>query len=654
MRIERIIIKNYRQYKNLDISFSKSNNDLHILIGKNGMGKTTFLNAINWCLYDEEPHTAESSQKLPLLNLSSINESNIRDKQEVSVELWVTTNEGINVIFKRSQIFKIHGEEKIPIPQNNEFKVYYTDEFGNTNIIEGDEAYIFAEGFIPSAIKEFYFFDGEALDNYFKEEKGQSIKHQIFILSHIHILSSMEKRIEQINKELKKEAGLINPEIEKKRKELEREKGNLKSTITKIEQLKEQIGIANESIKGYEDKLKDMPDASKLEKERQRLKNKRKDLISLFNEKEMERNKFLLEYSKLILLYPVIEKSLKVIDEKKRNKEIPPTIDKGLLERIIEKESCDVCGRHLDEDSKIRVEKLLDTVKLSSEVVSLLHSMENPLTNAENKLQQFNNRRTEIQKQIKIYKNELKDLNNDITQIDQTLSGYNIETITTWHNHRLKLEEMNKNNMIALGSSEEQKKYFKSHIETLKEDYDKALQKENKAKEVRKEMLFCEKALSAMAKTKKDIMNETKEKIELKTKEIFFNLLWKKETFKDVKIDENYKITLIHAMDYNCLGSISAAERELLALSFTLALHKISGFDAPIIVDTPVARVSDDHRKNFADIFLEVSQDKQIILLFTPAEYSEEIQDVLEEKINTKYELKLLQDESEVKIEVLI
>ena len=103
----------------------------------------------------------------------------------------------------------------------------------------------------------------------------------------------------------------------------------------------------------------------------------------------------------------------------------------------------------------------------------------------------------------------------------------------------------------------------------------------------------------------------------------------------------------------NCLGSISAAERELLALSFTLALHKISGFDSPISIDTPVARVSDDHRENFANIFLEVSKNKQVILLFTPAEYSEEISNVLEEKINSKYMINLLADESETSIEVL-
>ena len=68
------------------------------------------------------------------------------------------------------------------------------------------------------------FFDGERLDNYFKEVKGQNVKNQIFILSHIHILESMEKRIDQIFKELRRKAGNLTLKLIKKRKLEEKQK----------------------------------------------------------------------------------------------------------------------------------------------------------------------------------------------------------------------------------------------------------------------------------------------------------------------------------------------------------------------------------------------------------------------------------------------
>lgn len=651
MRIESLTIKNFRQYQDLNLSFKKNNDyDLHIIIGKNGMGKTTLLNAINWCLYNEEPHSSKNDDKLPILNLKTINDSEIRDKQEVIVEIRVRTNEDHSVTFKRTEQFKILGEEKIPIPQSNTLKVSYNDEVGNMIFVDGGDAEYYAEHFVPSAIREFFFFDGERLDNYFKDNKAQNIKNQIFILSHIYLLDNMESRINQLYKEFKREAGKINPEIERKREEMEINTKNLDNTVLKIKKIKKQIDIAQKSINDYEDKLKGIPDASILEKEREGLKQKREKIESLKLKKEIERKNLLIGYAKIIMLWPSIENSLDIIEIKKKNKEIPPTIDTGLLERILEKEKCDVCGRNLDEQSKNKVNELLSTVKLSSNVVNLLHSMENPLINAESKLKSFKIKRKEIQDNIKIYKEDLISVNEKINKINQKLSGYDTENIKNWHNERLKLEDLKAQNIKNLGAAEENKKYLIKKIDELKEELDSALKKEKKAKNLRKQIIFCEKSLETIKTTKYAIMNETKNEIESETKKIFFDLLWKKETFKDVKIDENYNINLIHKMNYDCLGSVSAAERELLALSFTLALHKISGFDSPILIDTPVARVSDEHRENFANIFLEVSKNKQIILLLTPAEYSEDISDLLEEKVHNKYEINLLPGESVSKI----
>ena len=101
LRIEKIILKNYRQFKDAEISFDKnSNNDLHIVIGRNGTGKTNILNAINWCLYGDEPHLSKDSQLLPILNLKTIEETNDIEDKDVVVEIWVSADKNY-IIFKR-------------------------------------------------------------------------------------------------------------------------------------------------------------------------------------------------------------------------------------------------------------------------------------------------------------------------------------------------------------------------------------------------------------------------------------------------------------------------------------------------------------------------------------------------------------------------
>ena len=71
MRIKRVKAQNYRQFKDIDVYFNKkSKNDLHIIIGRNGTGKTNFLNAINWCLYGDEPNLSHDSHQLLILNVN--------------------------------------------------------------------------------------------------------------------------------------------------------------------------------------------------------------------------------------------------------------------------------------------------------------------------------------------------------------------------------------------------------------------------------------------------------------------------------------------------------------------------------------------------------------------------------------------------------
>ena len=50
-------------------------------------------------------------------------------------------------------------------------KSHHGIDMGNTKILEDEDAMLVAENFVPYAIKEFFFFDGERLDNFFEKKK---------------------------------------------------------------------------------------------------------------------------------------------------------------------------------------------------------------------------------------------------------------------------------------------------------------------------------------------------------------------------------------------------------------------------------------------------------------------------------------------------
>ena len=94
MILDSMKLVNYRQYRNQEICFSSGDDSRHITVieGPNGSGKTNLLNAITWCLYDEERHLGDKSRGLPLINnlcLASLGED---ESDDVTVQLVVCNN----------------------------------------------------------------------------------------------------------------------------------------------------------------------------------------------------------------------------------------------------------------------------------------------------------------------------------------------------------------------------------------------------------------------------------------------------------------------------------------------------------------------------------------------------------------------------------
>ena len=115
MRITEVSILNYRQYKDIKINFNKKpkKQDLHIIIGQNDTGKTNLLNAINWCLYGDEPHLVKEKEEMPLINTKVLADAlDTGGKYDVIVELLAVTDNDHKLKFKRVYEFVIHDIER--------------------------------------------------------------------------------------------------------------------------------------------------------------------------------------------------------------------------------------------------------------------------------------------------------------------------------------------------------------------------------------------------------------------------------------------------------------------------------------------------------------------------------------------------------------
>ena len=88
MILNKVKIRNYRQYRNVDIDFAKDDNkNFTIIKGNNGTGKTTLLNSLSWCLYGSEIHDDGDDAAMSICNNKTANLAFVGDEIKVSVEL---------------------------------------------------------------------------------------------------------------------------------------------------------------------------------------------------------------------------------------------------------------------------------------------------------------------------------------------------------------------------------------------------------------------------------------------------------------------------------------------------------------------------------------------------------------------------------------
>ena len=653
MRIERIEFKNYRQYRDLQISFHKRpGHDLNIVIANNGTGKTNLINAINWCLYGEEPHLSRESQQLPRLNLNTITATKDGSEEEVSVELF-TESEGNRITFKRQEYYVVHGNQANI--RNSSFNATYVDEKLNTKMVTNEDAISYVNRLFPKHLREFFFFDGERLDTYFKSATGEQISNAIFQISNVHTLDRIADRLDSVINDFTKEAGKKNPQLEHIRAELESSKKKYKDVVNQINLAKKELERAREKREELGESLKNTPDISDLEKVREQLEKDIEKIEKLRGGKLREKRDKLLEIGTVLKLYPTLKKASEIIQIKVTNKEIPQTYDTRLLIKIIETHLC-ICGRDVttgSHESEL-IEVLQKEIRVSSDVAQELMKMQPSLDHLLGQISSFELMTKRINDELSYFDGELDKKANQKNEIDKQIGGFpNAAKIKQDHEELETYKDIckiNENKLLNLRIEEER---LSGDLKKQEEEEKKELRRLTLLKELTQYIDFGRSTLNVVTAVKEAMMDLMRVQIEKETKDRFFSLIWKTKTFKNVVIDKGYNLHLIHSMDYECLGTVSAAERQLLALSFVLALHKVSGFESPVLIDYLAGRVSDQPRVNLGKALAEVSTAKQIILLFLPTEYSDDISKALDNEVTNKYNLKLSNDEQEVRMEVL-
>lgn len=654
MRFNSIKIENYRQYRDLEIDFNRDKPcDIHLIIASNGVGKTNLLNAINWCLYGDEPHTSGGAEgikeaRLPLCNSTSIQET--KDNGEVlcpvSVEIEAE-DDGDRYIFGRNVNWNVNT---MMVSGKDEFIIHFYPKVGDPEIFQYGQADAVINRFLPKKIRKYFYFDGEQLLFYFNPEKDRisHIKDSIYEIAGVNALQTVQNHLNDRIKDYKREIGKKAPDLDKKEQALQDAKDSLQAIEDEIAELNRQIKEAEIVIADIDRQINGAEGA--VEKNRQY--NRNKDEIEREKaELELavrEKAAFVRKYFPLICMYGTNLATQKYIAQRENDDSVRADVNVNLIKESIRKHECQLCRQGIPHNIEEELTRLIAKFEANTSLQKLAE-IKNDINRSldimsyEEDKQRVLDAVTRHQDRIDVLEDENGRLIVEIRQVSS------IDQIAILMDQKQANEELKEQNNKKLGSDEDKKKALEKELIDKQKDYDDAVEANKDIGILKKYLKFATDALEIVTEVKDEIVGEVKREMEERTMEIFNRLVWKKDTYGRIELDDNFQLTLYHKKTgQSCLFSCSAAEKELLALAFTIAIHQVSGYDNLLFIDTPVGRVSDENRRNFASVLLDISQRKQIVLAVTPSEYSNEVSDVLNSAaVSSIYNLRPTSSEDE-------
>jgi exonuclease SbcC len=368
MRLYNIKLNNFKSHKNFEIGFE----DKNIIIGENGVGKTSIFQAILFSLFGKD--------SLPYMNHSSISSLIRYNSPSSTIELEFGDDKDR---YKIVRTITSSGESKVILYRNNEIIATGADIVNKKikDILNVRKVEKFAE--------ILYIKQGD-LGKYISLSGKLDLTKKLENIFDIEYYSLILRIIEGLIRDIEKEREYTEKEISLLIKDIETFKSIFKDED--IEKLTKEVEKYNE-LKRYRDEiyksylelktLQSSIDYQLLSQENY-LKEKIKELEE--KEKELNNNIINLESERKNLKYDkyskeLLNQSLQILESRKKELEIYENIDKKELEY-----------------------KLKDLEELENDIIRFLDYM-----NAEKEFLEIDNRRKELEKEMSILENKIKE-----------------------------------------------------------------------------------------------------------------------------------------------------------------------------------------------------------------------------------------------------
>ena len=653
MKIIRAEFENFRLLRDLKLDFSTSSEKkLTVIRAENDSGKTTIVTALQWAFYgfDVLPRKGKGFRLHPL-------DWNYSDSNTIRISVKVDFEISDNSIYenenkKQYRIIRSVEETSDGVKQNPEVKLFVRTDSG-ANPIPDPEAWIKRELLQPE-LRDVFFIDGDRALSFIEapinaNTKRKHVHEVIRSLLALSVIDSAIKHLEHTESVLNEDAKKIGSdelteittkllemdksiaELTKKSEDAELQRDTLDRSLSEIEK-----EIEAALIKGDQEKLnlQITQNQEQLGEINKKLTDVYKSHSELFKSLSLSRD----------LLNPVLSKSIGKLNQLHGQGKLPSTTIPVLEERLIGT-TC-ICGESLDRqsvDGKHRRDHIQNLIEQSQKADTLQRTLTDLYYGS-----------------LSFQPKEITDKEHWVTKYDQiAFHRYELEKVRDKLQERraaleVQLEEIGDTNIQGLRVTKQeyidQRERFNNNYVTYNFELEELKEKRKSLVATRNNLLAKQRKganiLAALDVTKdvtqilhnsyNRIKNEKLSQVSELMNDIFIEMIGVDPEhgaiIQKAQISQDYDIQVygLNNLMLNPDSDLNGASRRALTVAFILALAKVSEFEAPNVIDTPLGTMSGYVRRSALKIAIREST--QLILFLTRSEIVG-CEDILDEEV---------------------
>lgn len=649
MLLKSIALNNFRQFKGKQVlEFSTdSEKNVTVLLGDNTFGKTTILQAFNWCLYGIADFPKDSNPEF-LLNLEVANEqAGIQKKCEVSVELILEhrAKEYI-VIRKKVYIDRAYGNWN---SLNDQLMVSYKENGITKQVREGEEKNII-NAILPQSLSGYFFFDTERVSDISSRKDLSEAVRGLLGLAAVgnarkHLGSRTQKTtaigqwydsLDLAGDERAKEAQETISNDTVKIDDLKREIQNAERELEKLNNQKEKIAEIlrdNQSTAELQGKKQSLED--ELEKEKKELEDANKSFLKLFSSNAVS-------YYSL----PLIDQAQEVLINAHVDDRGIRDMTEASIRDIIKRGRC-ICGARIEEpqngnlgnDAYLHIIDELNYV-LPAHLGTAIRSFKDLIASDCRNMEQFYQTIKQMYKNIQKHRDTIARMEDDIAGIEESIFGK--ENMSSYE------ADMNRIKADIKRMSEKKERCNReigacqNSIESAQKVYDGLVSASDRNKKLFIYLAYAEKICRWIDEAYAEKELEMRSRLQEKVNSIFARMYHGE---RRVQIDNQYHVTLFAQVNgKEVITGESEGLKRVKNFAFIAGLVDLAKEKAslgrnnetitwdneayPLVMDAPFSNADETHIKNISGVLPEVANQVIMFVMEKDWQYAKSVMDM--------------------------